>query len=392
MTATDEWVRGGPRETGAAPPEAFTRALAPFAAELAELRPEGAELCDIHTHLGADEDGRSLTLDALLEGLDQGGVQRACVFPLHDPDRHPAYRVPNDRVLGWAGESEGRLSPFCRLDPNEDPVAEGERCLAAGAEGIKLHPRAQAFAFDVPEMDAIFGLAEDAQAPLLIHMGRGMPPVADGLVALAERHPRVRLVLAHAGVADQGVLCARLRDHPGIFYDTSVWSAIDLLELFARTSPDRIAFGSDPPYGRTFAGLYLALRTVRAVGGSPEDAAAVAGGAAAALLARGELPPPRPPLGEKVRPRHGTLQRISGYGMQAFGALFVERFDLAAEMLGLAVAAARDPEPGSDEVAETLARLGESLRASAELMRDPDTGFFGAGLLHLSLTLAGTTA
>ena len=75
------------------------------------------------------------------------------MFPLHDPERQPAYRVPNDRVLAWAAESDGRLIPFCRLDPAEDPVAEGERCLAAGARGIKLHPRAQAFVFDGPEMD-----------------------------------------------------------------------------------------------------------------------------------------------------------------------------------------------------------------------------------------------
>ena len=28
------------------------------------------------------------------------GVERAFTFPLNDPDRHPAYRVPNDRVHG----------------------------------------------------------------------------------------------------------------------------------------------------------------------------------------------------------------------------------------------------------------------------------------------------
>ena len=32
-------------------------------------------------------------------------MRRALVFPLHEADRPPAYRVPNDRVLGWAAES-----------------------------------------------------------------------------------------------------------------------------------------------------------------------------------------------------------------------------------------------------------------------------------------------
>src|SRR6202161_2631640 len=140
----------------------YASALAPFLAETERLRPPDAQVIDAHTHLGVDEDGRSLTPAQLLCQLDAAGASRACVFPLHDPERKPSYSVPNDRVLAWAAESEGRLVPFCRLDPAEAPVTEGERCIARGARGIKLHPRAQAFAFDGPEMDGIFTLAEEA--------------------------------------------------------------------------------------------------------------------------------------------------------------------------------------------------------------------------------------
>ena len=111
------------------------------------------------------------------------------MFPLHDPERHPAYRVPNDRVLAWAGESDGRLSAVLPPGPGRRPVAEGERCLAAGARGIKLHPRAQDFVFDGQEMDDVFALAEARGVPILIHAGRGLPPLADGLADLALRHP-----------------------------------------------------------------------------------------------------------------------------------------------------------------------------------------------------------
>ena len=170
----------------------YADALAPFLTEAQRLRPPDAEVIDAHTHLGLDEDGRSLTLEQLLAQLDDAGARRACVFPLHDPERRPAYSVPNDRVIAWASESDGRLTPFCRLDPAEDPIAEGERCLAAGARGIKLHPRAQDFVFDGPEMRAIFALAEDARVPILIHAGRGLPPLADGLADLAMSHPERR--------------------------------------------------------------------------------------------------------------------------------------------------------------------------------------------------------
>ncbi|HEX4467187.1 MAG TPA: amidohydrolase family protein, partial [Solirubrobacteraceae bacterium] len=184
----------------------YADALAPFLAEAAQLRPSGAEVIDAHTHLGLDEDGRSLTLEQLLEQLDAADARRACVFPLHDPERHPSYRLPNDRVLAWAGESEGRLVPFCRLDPAEDPIDEAERCLNAGARGIKLHPRAQEFVFDGPEMDGVFALAEQAGVPILIHAGRGLPPLADGLADVALRYPGAALILAHGAICDQGIL------------------------------------------------------------------------------------------------------------------------------------------------------------------------------------------
>src|SRR6202161_2518141 len=143
----------------------YAAALAPFLAETERLRPVDAEVIDAHTHLGLDEDGRSLSLEQLLGQLDRAEARRACVFPLHDPERRPSYSLPNDRVLGWAAESEGRLVPFARLDPAEAPLAEAERCLAAGARGIKLHPRAQGFVFDGGEIEQVFKLAEAAAVP-----------------------------------------------------------------------------------------------------------------------------------------------------------------------------------------------------------------------------------
>ena len=73
----------------------YRDALAPFLADGERLRPAGAEVFDAHTHLGLDEDGRSLDLQTLLSQLDAAEAHRACVFPLHDPERAPAYRVPH---------------------------------------------------------------------------------------------------------------------------------------------------------------------------------------------------------------------------------------------------------------------------------------------------------
>jgi hypothetical protein len=345
----------------------YANALAPFLAETERLRPADAEVLDAHTHLGLDEDGRSLSLSQLLALLDDAGARRACVFPLHDPERRPAYGVPNDRVLGWARESEERLVPFCRLDPAEGPLAEAERCLAAGARGIKLHPRAQDFVFDGPQMREVFALAEAARVPILIHAGRGLPPLADGLADLALRHPGATLILAHGAICDQGILTSRLADHPGVLYDISCFFPIDVIELFARVPAERIVFASDPPYGLPATSLYMALRVAAQAGLDEAAVRGLLGGTMAALLDGHDLPPVTAPRRGPSIMLSGRLARAYGYGSLVGPALFAGVIDQARAMLSMAIAACRDPEP--DRVGEALETIGAALVAADTLLQ-----------------------
>jgi uncharacterized protein len=344
----------------------YADALAPFLAEVERLRPPGAQIVDAHTHLGLDEDGRSLTLQQLLGLLDAAGAGRACVFPLHDPERQPAYRVPNDRVLADARESDGRLVPFCRLDPAEGPLAEGERCLAAGARGIKLHPRAQDFVFDGKDMDGVFALAESSRVPILIHAGRGLPPLAEGLVELALRHPEAVLILAHGAICDQGILTSRLADHPGVLYDISCFFPLDVVELFARVPAERIVFASDPPYGLTSSGLYLALRVAAYAQLDERATRAVIGETMAGLIEGRGLPPACAPRRGAEITLQGRLARAYGYGSLAGPALFAGAIEQAQGMLDLAIAVCRDPDPGG--AGEALDAIGAALVAARALL------------------------
>ena len=295
-------------------------AYASIVNEIEELLPADAIVVDAHTHLGADEDGQSLQPAALLEFLDQvSPTARACTFPFHDPERAPAYRLPNDRVLAWAKESGGRLYPYCRLDPADDPVAEAERCLALGARGIKLHPRAQSFGFGNEAAESIWKVADEADVPILIHTGRGMPPM-DPLADLASRYPEVVLILAHAAIADQGMFASRLRDHPGIYYDTSTFSVFDQLELFARIPLERIVFASDVPYGRPIGAVHTALRISAYAGLDEAERTALLGGTMIAILERRAPAAPKAPRVPEIRPVSGRLTRINGYLMMSFAA------------------------------------------------------------------------
>src|SRR6266851_6157402 len=171
------------------------------AGEAAGARPkvEGAEIFDAHVHLGNDIDGMAGDYDDLLGTMDRYGISRAFMFCMDEPDRHPAFRAPNDRTLAYAERSGGGLIPFVRLDLTEEPVAEAERCLDRGARGIKLHPRAQRFALNDERLDPIFALAAERRVPILIHGGRGLPPIAAELSALVDRYPEAQLIIAHAG-------------------------------------------------------------------------------------------------------------------------------------------------------------------------------------------------
>jgi predicted TIM-barrel fold metal-dependent hydrolase len=366
----------------------YADALSPFLAEVERLRPVDGEIIDAHTHLGLDEDGRSRTLEQLLSQLDEAGARRACVFPLHDPERTPAYRVPNDRVIAWAGESEGRLTPFCRLDPAEDPIGEGERALSAGARGIKLHPRAQDFVFDGPEMRAIFALADQARVPILIHAGRGLPPLADGLADLALSYPDVVLILAHGAICDQGILTSRLADHPGVLYDISCFFPLDVIELFARVPAERIVFASDPPYGMPATTLYLALRVAQQAGLDEAAVRGMLGGTMAALLDGHDLPPVTAPRRGPSITLSGRLARVYGYASLTGPALFAGVREQALAMLDMALAACRDPEPGAD--GEALDTIGAALSAANALLGSEDGVRPAIDLIYRAIVRAAT--
>ena len=371
----------------------FGSLYAPLAAELDELLPSRDGVVDAHTHLGSDEDGQSLDLASLITYLDQvDRAARACVFPLHDPDRRPAYRTPNDRVLQWARDSGDRLLPFCRLDPAEQPVAEAQRCLALGARGIKLHPRAQSFGFGNAAAAAIFEVAGDAGVPILIHAGRGMPPM-DALADLALRYPDVGLVLAHAAIADQGMFAARLAGHPRVVYDTSCFSALDVIELFARVPAERIVFASDVPYGRPIGGLFQTMRVAAYAGLDVAERASVAGATMAALVEGKPLAPASPPRVAQVRPTSGRLARLSGYLLMGFAAVMGAGPppDPARALPGIALARAvcRDPDPGV--VGPVLRRIDVLLAGTEELIADAGAEpFLSFGLLMAAGAIAAT--
>jgi uncharacterized protein len=290
-------------------------ALRPWFDALRESLP-GLDLFDAHTHTGAsDPDGFTCSVYEVTEALELVDA-RGVVFTMHEP---AGYSEANDRVLAEAAASEGRLVAYCRLDPHERPVAEAERCLAAGARGIKLHPRAERFSLADPSVEPIFALANERRLPIVIHAGRGIPGLGRHVLGLAERFPHARPILAHAGICDLAWIWRRLEDHPNVFFDTAWWSTLDLLTLFSLVPPGRILWASDLPYGTPLQAAVLGLRCALEVGLSPDQVASVAGGQLEHLLAGEEPLDVGPAPGGEHAEGDILLDRVHGALLNAVG-------------------------------------------------------------------------
>jgi predicted TIM-barrel fold metal-dependent hydrolase len=333
-----------------------------YDAELRDLLPAGAEIFDAHLHLGHDIDGMVGDYDRLEQLMSRYGVSRAFMFCLDEPDRHPGFRAANDRTLAFAERSEGRLVPFVRLDLDESPVEEAIRCLDRGARGIKLHPRAQKFTSTDERLGPVFRLSSERRVPILIHAGRGLPPIADGLHALMEANPEATLILAHGGIADLASLAGYFAGHPRTFFDTSVWSPVDLLDFYRRVPPEQVLYASDFPYGQQPASLLIAIRTARVAGYGDRELRAMLGGTGAALADGADLPAPSEPVGRAVLEQPMQLARIHQYLSMATPLLWSRQPDTVG-VLGLAINACAE----HDGYPATVMRIEDLLVAARDL-------------------------
>jgi uncharacterized protein len=342
-----------------------------------ELRRElpGDDLFDAHVHLGHDIDGMHGDYDELLRVMDRYGLSRAFMFCMDEADRHPAFREPNDRTLAAAERSGGRLIPFVRLDLGEDPITEATRCLDRGARGIKLHPRAQRFLLDDARLEPVFALAAERRVPILIHGGRGLPPIADHLRTLVDAHPETTLIIAHAGIADLAGLARCFAGHAGVFFDTSAWSPIDLLDFYRQISPEQVLYASDYPYGQQPSSLLIALRTARKSGLDDEQTRNMLAGNANRIA--GGLTPLEPsiPRGSETFSQPMILARIHQYLSMATPLLWMRQADTFG-VLGLALNACEEqngrPEGELERIRDLLVAARDLWRALPELEDETD--------------------
>ncbi len=242
----------------------------------------------------------------------------------------------------------------------------------------------------------VFAIAAERRVPILIHGGRGLPPIADHLARLVDGYPDAQLIIAHAGIADLAGLAGRFAGHAGVFFDTSVWSSVDLLSFFHLVSPEQVLYASDYPYGRPPSSLLIALRTAKVAGFTDEQLRDMLAGSAN-RIARGE-PPKKPtrPTGDGVFTQPMTMARIHQYLSMATPLLWMRQPD-SIGVIGLALNASdeRDGYAGEDldQIRELLTTARDLWRVFPEVEEEDlnEVSRITRGLVHIADILAVTT-
>ena len=233
-----------------------------------------------------------------------------------------ARRLPRRQRRGARrvrGVGRAASSRSARVDPNAPRTrsAEAQRCLRRRRARASSCTRAA-----TPSGCRTRSSSESsrsppsARAPVLFHAGRGIPDLGEAVVDLAREHPGARLILAHAGISDLGLLApaaAAAAQRPA---STPRGGRSPTCSRCSRPSrPGRSSTRSDMPYGAALFASFLFLRCAGAVGlgaealrGDGRRAAGAhgrgrAGGGprAGAGLRRAGRPCPRAPSASRLR-------------------------------------------------------------------------------------------
>ena len=178
--------------------------------------------------------------------MDRYGIDTSVVLPLDglffdEPGT-------NDEVAAWCADSDGRLVPFCTVNPRDrGAVKEIERCARElGARGIKFHPWLQGFHPNEPCMVPVCELASELGLPMLFH--DGTPPYSTPLQIgeLAGRFPRLQVVLGHGGLYDLWPeAIAAAQRHPNVHVCMTSLHPYAMQRIVAEVPAAQVLFGSD---------------------------------------------------------------------------------------------------------------------------------------------------
>jgi aminocarboxymuconate-semialdehyde decarboxylase len=272
-------------------------------------------------------------IEGILAEQDKAGVDRVLLcpwVPLLYYDAEPdeglrRARIQNDALAGLVVDHPHRLTALGALPLQDPELAAGElHALMRGGtlRGVEVAASVRGVFLGDDRFEALWQAAEDTGALIFVHpttRGFDSPAFQDYylwntvanpletattaahmvVAGVMERHPGLRVLLAHGGGALLAVrgrmrhahgfqpqAKSRLRESPEdsirrFHFDTLTHDDALLRALIDYAGPDRVLLGSDYPFDM---GDARHVETVRALGLAPEVEAAILGGNAERIL------------------------------------------------------------------------------------------------------------
>jgi len=207
-----------------------------------------------------------LSLEGVIEALDEAGIEKGVIFPLTFPNDQHRMQDLNDLTASYVQAQPQRLIGYAVIHPKqiEASLRELDRAInQLKLSGIKLHPSMQEFYPNDPNFAPIFEYAQEKQIVVLCHTGAATSSHVDKyscpiiLDEIAVKFPRVHLIIAHAGRPFYAEAALLLRKHTNVYADISanvgrrdgeaLLSFVLLaLQVYAGAAR-RLIFGSDYP-------------------------------------------------------------------------------------------------------------------------------------------------
>jgi aminocarboxymuconate-semialdehyde decarboxylase len=270
-----------------------------------------------------------VAIDRILAAQDEAGIDHVVLCPwvnLLGYDAEPDEALERARIQngGLAALRSARVSVLgtVPLQAPELAAAELETLMGSGFAGVEIAASVNGVYLGDDRFAPFWAAAETTRALVFVHpttrgfadavfedfylwnlVGNPMETTIAAahlvLAGVLERHPRLRVLLAHGGGAlpalrgrlrhgwsFQPQARARLTEPPEdslrrFFYDTVTHDPAVLRELVAFAGADRVLLGSDYPFDMADA---RPAETVAAAGLAPDDERAILGGNAARLL------------------------------------------------------------------------------------------------------------
>lgn len=211
------------------------------------------------------------TAPNLVRDMEALGIVRSVVLPFDLP-----IGARNADALLDAARRYSELVPFGSVHPLDRDVEQRLTAqLAAGAQGVKLHPNGQFIAPDHPRTVHLCGRCGVHGLPVLFHCGPvGIEPKAArrrSQVARYERaiaeHPETTFVLGHSGALQHEIAIGFADRYPNTYFELSCLGLGAVREVLDAVPADRLLYGTDWPF------YHQALTLARVLIATEDDAA-----------------------------------------------------------------------------------------------------------------------